>query len=753
MSYITPQELQHASADAATLGKFGNDPAGVPNINRLGNDVENMMTLRQRMLDVASDVANRRTYQTLAAMQADTGQPIGTPARVETGTGAGDYVMTGGGWVWSDVQPASSARLATTEATVADVKFRTSGVSARARSRNILDLTAGIAGSRINTSSGGLMANAAYWTSAYIKILPSAQYKSSYGSSYAMYDENLAFIAGGNVASGTNTFSTAANASFVRLDYALSSLSTQMLALAAEYPASFDPFVEETEISNLAYDTVSIISQMERGPKLTPEAAAFVSSRTVNLLNPSTNTPGKRINSANGELLDYALGSASDFIAVMPGATYTRRGTNYYAEYDAELYFVRGQPSGSPSTFTTAPNTRYVRVTVSDAEAANYMFVQGSALPADYVPYDPTLWLTGVMVDRSSDIVDESRARFLDRVSPNLMDARQLVAGKRVNSANGALLDYADGSVSGFIPITGGDTYSFTEANYYAEYDENFVFVYGAKLEGVNSITTQSGSRYARITIRDLVRDRFIFAEGPVLPDVYAPYDRWAFTSTIIADARWVGKKWNVFGDSVIQDQLSWWRAVSQQLVFGTARNYGVGGTAFTYRDAPPEVPNPELWTEQYYANRVLAMDDDADLITIHGGNNDFRQVPLGQMGDAANNTFYGAVRLTCERLAEKYPDRFVGFMTPLPHRNMHLTDADGKSWWDFVDAIQETCARYSFPVLDLSRCTQLRFYNAASRLAFSRQTPEYPNGDGLHPNVAGYQTLEAITREWLIRL
>ncbi len=111
--YLTPQQLRTGSADAKTLDKFATDPAGVPNINRVGNNVENMMTLRQRMLDAAADVANRKTYVTVAAMMADTSQPIDTPARVETGEGAGDYIMTASGWVWSDVQPASSARLDT----------------------------------------------------------------------------------------------------------------------------------------------------------------------------------------------------------------------------------------------------------------------------------------------------------------------------------------------------------------------------------------------------------------------------------------------------------------------------------------------------------------------------------------------------------------------------------------------------------------------------------------------------------------
>jgi len=126
MAYITAKELEEASQDAGTLDKFANDPAGVPNINRVGNDVENMMTLRKRMLDAAADVANRKVYLTEAEMLADTSQPINTPARVETGSGAGDYIMTAEGWVWSDVQPANAEQVARIEQTVQDIPVYTS---------------------------------------------------------------------------------------------------------------------------------------------------------------------------------------------------------------------------------------------------------------------------------------------------------------------------------------------------------------------------------------------------------------------------------------------------------------------------------------------------------------------------------------------------------------------------------------------------------------------------------------------------
>lgn len=700
--------------------------------------------------------AGATPYRLESEMRAAQPKPLNTVARVWGDPNPslnGIYDSNGSTFIRRVPQPATEADLRAVDNTIRTVDARTFGIASRPRSRNILDLTTGAGGWRLQASTGLLTANAAYWTSAYIPVSPMAEYRSSYGSVYALFDLNANFISGGTVASGTNTFQTTVNTAYVRVDYAIASLSSQMLALSSQYPASFDPFVAQTVVERLQYQSDQIATTFEKTGGLPATAASFLRSRTVNLLDVTTNIQGKRVNHVNGTLADYANGSVSQFIRVEPNTTYTRRGSNYYAEYDDEQYFVRGFSTGSPSTFTTAPNTRYLRVSVTDAESATYMLVKGGALPPDFLPYDRALWLSGIEVDRSADRINEARVEFLSRTSPNLMDSRLLTPNKVVNQANGSLMDYPGNSASGYIPVDGDTVYSFTEANFYAEYDENGIFIYGAKLESVFSVTTRPAARFVRMAIRDIVRDRFMFVRGETLPGVYTAFNNWVLTPNIVPGARWVGKKWNVFGDSVIQDALSFWRSVAQQLSFEVARNYGVGGSAYTYRDAPPGVPNPELWTEQYFANRYSSMDDDADLITIQGGNNDFRQVPLGQATDGTNSTFYGALRLLCEGLATKYPDRFVCFMTPFPHRNMRDLDPNGHSWWHFVDAIQEVCGRYSFPVLDVSRNTQLRFYNAASRLAFSRQTTDYPAGDGLHPNAAGHATVVPAVARWILAL
>jgi lysophospholipase L1-like esterase len=118
---------------------------------------------------------------------------------------------------------------------------------------------------------------------------------------------------------------------------------------------------------------------------------------------------------------------------------------------------------------------------------------------------------------------------------------------------------------------------------------------------------------------------------------------------------------------------------------------------------------------------RYAQMPDDADIITVMGGTNDVRcGVPLGQMSDRCNTTFYGALHTLCQGLYSKYigdVDPTVGakrriiLLTP-----PKLLDADKSSlpntpennanvlysWDKWIAAIKEVAAFYSFQVIDI---------------------------------------------------
>ncbi|MFE0843400.1 hypothetical protein [Achromobacter insolitus] len=112
--YLTAQQLINGSLDAETLERYATGSAGQPNVNRVGNDVKNLATLTQQVLEVASGAAKLRTYLTAAAMNSDTSSPAGTTGQVTNDSDAsknGYYVFNGMAWLWSGIQPASVPRV------------------------------------------------------------------------------------------------------------------------------------------------------------------------------------------------------------------------------------------------------------------------------------------------------------------------------------------------------------------------------------------------------------------------------------------------------------------------------------------------------------------------------------------------------------------------------------------------------------------------------------------------------------------
>lgn len=131
--------------------------------------------------------------------------------------------------------------------------------------------------------------------------------------------------------------------------------------------------------------------------------------------------------------------------------------------------------------------------------------------------------------------------------------------------------------------------------------------------------------------------------------------------------------------------------------------NFGVGGT----RIARQTNKTGSAWDEDFI-ERADKMPSDADLVVVFGGTNDFGHgdSPFGEFGDETEYTFYGALRILCEKLLNKYPEKAIVLMTPL-----HRPDEDSsvnqiglphEPLSAYVRAIKEVAEYYSLPVLDL---------------------------------------------------
>lgn len=125
-------------------------------------------------------------------------------------------------------------------------------------------------------------------------------------------------------------------------------------------------------------------------------------------------------------------------------------------------------------------------------------------------------------------------------------------------------------------------------------------------------------------------------------------------------------------------------------------RNYGVSGATLSVNTADRVI------LSQSYKE----MDNDAQIITVMGGSNDFeRGLPLGNVNDTQNTTVYGALDVLARGLKIKYPNAFIFFMTTFQVGDyLPAVNSAGYTLEDVADAVIEVCAKYDIPVLDMYR-------------------------------------------------
>ena len=136
------------------------------------------------------------------------------------------------------------------------------------------------------------------------------------------------------------------------------------------------------------------------------------------------------------------------------------------------------------------------------------------------------------------------------------------------------------------------------------------------------------------------------------------------------------GKRIAFLGDSITEGAGASEKALCYVNRFATmtganVMNYGIGGTRFARRKVPHENPRFDL----DFCGRFQVMDDDADIVVVFGGTNDFggSDPAMGTMDDRTDSTFYGAYHNLINLLYCCYPNAKIVIMTPL-HR---LTEDD----------------------------------------------------------------------------
>ena len=192
------------------------------------------------------------------------------------------------------------------------------------------------------------------------------------------------------------------------------------------------------------------------------------------------------------------------------------------------------------------------------------------------------------------------------------------------------------------------------------------------------------------------------------------------------------GKKINFLGDSITEgvgateEQFMYLNVIAAECGLAAAKNYGISGTRIARQDDEENFGNP-------FCDRYLTMDDDADVVVVFGGTNDYGhgRAPFGSFDDRTGDTYYGAWHVLLRGLLEKYPDGQTVIMTPLhcaTENNPSM--GNGRLLKDYVAAAKEVAEFYSVPVLDLFAMSGIQ---PRIPVIMEKYCP-----DGLHPSDAG---------------
>lgn len=217
------------------------------------------------------------------------------------------------------------------------------------------------------------------------------------------------------------------------------------------------------------------------------------------------------------------------------------------------------------------------------------------------------------------------------------------------------------------------------------------------------------------------------------------------------------GLKINFLGDSITQgigassEDTVYHAVLAKKAGLSAARNYGISGTRFAIQKGTDWLPKNDFVDVNSFCERFDKMDDDADVVVVFGGTNDYGHgdAPIGGFTDRTPDTFYGACHFLFSGLVKKYLGKQIVIMTPLHRTDEFKNTGSGKPWGsgtlrEYVNVIREVAEYYSLPVLDL--------YAVSGMQPEIDEIKEKYIPDGLHPNDKGHivlaEKLEAFLKQ-----
>ncbi len=202
------------------------------------------------------------------------------------------------------------------------------------------------------------------------------------------------------------------------------------------------------------------------------------------------------------------------------------------------------------------------------------------------------------------------------------------------------------------------------------------------------------------------------------------------------------GKTILFLGDSIteghVAENLYGFPRIMEEKYGIQAGIYGLHDTRIARQQTPSPYPQ---WDLDFYI-RSQDMPPFAHAVVVFGGTNDYGtgDAPLGKLGDATRDTFYGALQVLLAELKQRYPQAVIAVLTPLPRITEEQPET-GKTLLSYVQAVRQVAAANGLPMLDLYTQSGLDPADAITM------------PDGLHPSDAGHEKLARQLGDFLLNL
>ena len=356
----------------------------------------------------------------------------------------------------------------------------------------------------------------------------------------------------------------------------------------------------------------------------------------------------------------------------------------------------------------------------------------------------------------------------------NLVAPADCVNNQYVNTTDGELNGGPSYFCTGFIPVTSGTKYRANHGRNLAWYNSSKEYLIGENGTGIQSgVTAPENAAYIRFTVNKSTDG--ISDPNLLYFSTFANFDDRVIIDGLISENAlpWCyGKKINWIGDSIVDGQ-DFDEIVCDTMGLVKANEYGINGSTIA-------LPGSGADSRRAICERYDDMSDDADIIAVSAGTNDFEYAwcPIGTINDAddgtSNRTFYGALKALCKGLIEKYPHKVIFFTTPIK-RMQPFVDGNGgdytedyadttpfsknkygKTLGDYADIIKEVCGYYSIPVLDMYRESLLNPSIAEQQDCFTKEQDTSHATSFYyytHPNTTGQKIMARRVCGWLTQL